>query len=160
MPGATMPTYMATQVDVLYSERVALRVIDALGLDREGESVRSLASAEAVSLPAVGGSRRLVEVVPWNLAQAAHVDTSVTLAGMLDEELRRHVPMSPRGLQRAGMRVLTGANMPAALVEMAYLTNPEQAASVRGDDFRNAMADALFEAVARFRTYSDEQRTP
>ena len=37
MPGATMPTYMATQVDVLYSERVALRVIDALGLDRDPE---------------------------------------------------------------------------------------------------------------------------
>ena len=131
-----------------------------LGLDREGESVRRRASAEAVSLPALGGSRRLLEVVPWNLAQAAHVDTSVTLAGMLDEELRRHVPMSPRGPQRAGMRVLTGANMPAALVEMAYLTNPEQAASVRGDEFRNAMADALFEAVARFRTYADEKRTP
>jgi succinoglycan biosynthesis transport protein ExoP len=37
MPGATIPSYMATQVDVLYSERVALRVIDALGLDRDEE---------------------------------------------------------------------------------------------------------------------------
>lgn len=37
MPGATIPTYMATQVDVLYSERVALRAIDALRLDRDAE---------------------------------------------------------------------------------------------------------------------------
>jgi succinoglycan biosynthesis transport protein ExoP len=35
MPGATIPTYMATQVDVLYSERVGLRVIEALRLDRD-----------------------------------------------------------------------------------------------------------------------------
>ena len=35
MPGATIPTYMATQVDVLYSERVSLRVIEALRLDRD-----------------------------------------------------------------------------------------------------------------------------
>lgn len=38
MPGATIPTYMATQIDVLYSERVALRVIDALRLDQDPES--------------------------------------------------------------------------------------------------------------------------
>lgn len=37
MPGATIPTYMATQIDVLYSERVGLRVIDALRLDRDPE---------------------------------------------------------------------------------------------------------------------------
>lgn len=37
MPGATIPSYMATQIDVLYSERVALSVIDALGLDRDPE---------------------------------------------------------------------------------------------------------------------------
>ena len=131
--------------------------IYVLGLDDEGDSIRRSANAEAVSLPALGGSRRVLEVVPWNLAQAAHIDKSVALAKMLDEELKRHVPMSPRGTQRAGMRVLTGANMPAALVEMAYLTNPAQATSVRGEEFRNAMADALYEAVARFRIYADEK---
>ena len=68
--------------------------------------------------------------------------------------------MSPRAVQRAGMRVLTGANMPAALVEMAYLTNREQASKARGDDFRNAIADALYEAVARFRAAAIEKPTP
>jgi N-acetylmuramoyl-L-alanine amidase len=58
------------------------------------------------------------------------------------------------------MRVLTGANMPAALVEMAYLTNPEQAGKARSDDFRNSVADALYEAIARFRTFADEKAAP
>jgi N-acetylmuramoyl-L-alanine amidase len=131
-----------------------------LSLDREGERVRRTATADAVSVPALGGIRRTLEVVPWNLAQAAHIDHSATLAQMLEEELMRHVPMSPRAVQRSGMRVLTGANMPAALVEMAYLTNADQAAKARGDDFRNATADALYEAVARFRTYADEKIAP
>ena len=131
-----------------------------LSLDREGERVRRTASAEAVSLPALGGARRVLEVVPWSLAQAAHTDRSATLAMMLDEELRRSVPMSPRAVQRAAMRVLTGANMPAALVEMAYLTNADQASKARGDEFKNAAADALYEAVARFRAYADEKSAP
>ena len=130
-----------------------------LSLDLEGETVRRRANAEAVSLPVLGGGRRMVEVVPWNLAQAAYVDGSAKLAGMLEEELRRRVPMSARAVQRAGMRVLTGANMPAALVEMAYLTNRDQAASARGEDLRNALADALYEAVARFRAAAIEKPT-
>jgi N-acetylmuramoyl-L-alanine amidase len=131
-----------------------------LSLDREGEAVRRRANAEAISLPAIGGAKRTLEVVPWNLAQAAHIDRSASLATMLEEELRRRVPISPRAVQRAGMRVLTGANMPAALVEMAYLTNGEQATMVRTDDFRNGVADALYEAVARFRTLADGKQTP
>jgi N-acetylmuramoyl-L-alanine amidase len=99
-------------------------------------------------------------VVPWNLAQAAHIETSSTFSAMLEEELRRRIPISPRAVQRAGMRVLTGANMPAARVEMAYLTNPEQAGKARTDDFRNSIADALYEAVARFRTFADAKATP
>jgi N-acetylmuramoyl-L-alanine amidase len=131
-----------------------------LSLDREGETVRRTATAAAVSLPVLGGGRRLVEVVPWNLAQAAYIDGSAKLAGMLEEELRRRVPMSPRAVQRAAMRVLTGANMPAALVEMAYLTNRDQAGKARGDDFRNAVADAVYEAIARFRAAAIEKPTP
>ena len=131
-----------------------------LSLDREGEAVRRRRRTDAVSLPALGGGRRTLEVVPWNLAQAAHIETSSTFSAMLEEELRRRIPISPRAVQRAGMRVLTGANMPAALVEMAYLTNPEQAGKARTDDFRNSIADALYEAIARFRTFADAKAVP
>jgi N-acetylmuramoyl-L-alanine amidase len=115
------------------------------------------AVAEGVLLPVLGGGRRSIDVVRWDLAQAAHIGDSAMLAGFLEEELRRRVPMSPRAAQQSGMRVLTGANMPAALVEMAYLTNGEQAAASNGDEFRNSVAEALYEAVVRFRAYAEEQ---
>jgi N-acetylmuramoyl-L-alanine amidase len=66
--------------------------------------------------------------------------------------------MSPRPVQQAPMRVLTGAAMPAALVEMAYLTNPAQAAQAQKDDFKNAVAEALYDAIVRFRTYAEERQ--
>ncbi len=131
-----------------------------LRLDEEGENARAAAEAQAVTLPVLGGGRRSIDVVRWDLAQAAHVDDSAVLAGLLEEELRRRVPMSPRPVQQVPMRVLTGANMPAALVEIAYLTNPEQAGSVNGDEFRNAAAEALYDAIVRFRSYVEEQQAP
>jgi N-acetylmuramoyl-L-alanine amidase len=127
-----------------------------LRLDSEGEQAR-LDVAEAVSLPVLSGGRRSIEVVRWDLAQAAHVDASAVFASLLEEELRRRVPMSPRPMQQGPMRVLTGANMPAALVELAYLSNPEQAAMAKGDEFKNAVAEALYDAIVRFRTFSETQ---
>ena len=126
-----------------------------LSLDQEGETVRRATTRETVAMPILGGGKRPLEVVPWNLAQAAHIDASSTLATMLEQELRSRVPMSPRPLQRAGMRVLTAVNMQAALVEVAYRSNGVQAAQARGDNFRNAVADALYDAIARFRTYAE-----
>jgi N-acetylmuramoyl-L-alanine amidase len=129
-----------------------------LQLDREGEDARRDAVSEAVRLPVLGGGTRPIDIVRWDLAQAAHVDDSAILTGFLEAELRRRVPMSARPVQQAAMRVLSGANMPAALVEMAYLTNPEDESRARGDQFREGIAQALFDAIVQFRAYS-EQRT-
>jgi len=106
-------------------------------------------------LPAVGGGTRPIDVIPWDLAQASHVDDSSRFASMLEEELERHAPMGPRPLQQAPMRVLSGANMPAALVEMAYLTNADQERSVQSAEFQGGLVQAMFDAIVRFRSYRE-----
>jgi N-acetylmuramoyl-L-alanine amidase len=79
---------------------------------------------------------------------------------MLEEELEKHAPMGPRALQQAPMRVLSGANMPAALVEIAYLTNPEQEQAVQSADFQAGVVQAMYDAVVRFRAYLEAQPAP
>jgi N-acetylmuramoyl-L-alanine amidase len=112
-------------------------------------------------LPVLGGGTRRIDVVRWDFAQAQHLESSAALAAMIDEELRRRdVAISPRGVQQAPMRVLTAANMPAALIEIAYLTNPGQSTLTAAERFRNAVGEALFDAVVRFRAYADAQQAP
>jgi N-acetylmuramoyl-L-alanine amidase len=128
-------------------------------LDRDGEAVR-LSSASAVSLPVISGGTRSIEVVPWDLAQANHVEASAMLASVLEQELRRRVPMGQRPIQQGPMRLLSAANMPAVLVEMAYLTNSAQAKAAAGEEFKNAVAQALYNAIVRFRGYLEETSAP
>ena len=71
-------------------------------------------------------------------------------------DLHALAPLLSREIAASDL-VLTGANMPAALVEIAYLTNPDQAAKAKGDDFRNAVADAMYDAIVRFRSYVEQQ---
>ena len=56
------------------------------------------------------------------------------------------------------MRLLAAANMPAALVEVAYLTNPGQEARLATDDFKNTVAQAVLSAIVRFRAWSEESQ--
>jgi len=129
-------------------------------LDREGEAVRQAAAAGAVSLPVLGGGTRTLDVIPWDLAQALHVEGSSMLATLLEEELRRQVPMSQRPLQQGPMRLLSAANMPAALVEMAYVTNTDQEKRAGSEEFKNAVAQALYNTIVRFRAFLEETATP
>jgi N-acetylmuramoyl-L-alanine amidase len=130
-----------------------------LRLDREGEDARRAAQTEAVTLPVLGGATRSIDVIQWDLAQARHVDQSAVFATILEDTLRSaKVRMSARPRQDAPLRLLTSVNMPAALIEMAYLTNAAEQRLVRSDDYQNAMAQGIYDAVLRFRAYLEDQR--
>ena len=131
-----------------------------LRLDDEGEEARRAAETEAVSLPVLGGAQRRLDVIRWDLAQARHVDGSAALAAMIEEGLRAHIPMGASPRRQALMRVLTGVNMPAALIEMAYLTNADQARRAQSDDFQAAVAQGLYSALLRFRSHLEAERQP
>jgi len=122
-----------------------------LALDPEMEEAVRAAEAESLTLPVLGGGSRLIEVVRWDMAQARHLSASEALGRILEETLRTRIPLGPRPIQQAPLRVLVGANMPAALIEMGYLTNESDARKIADSDFQTAVAQAIYEAVVRFR---------
>jgi N-acetylmuramoyl-L-alanine amidase len=121
-----------------------------LSLDRADEEAQKVAASEGVAMPVFGGGTREIDVIPWEMAQTRHIGQSAVLAKLVEEQLRAVVPMSPQPLQQAPFRVLVGANMPAILVEMGYLTNAAQEAQLLGGEFQARIANALTEAIARF----------
>jgi hypothetical protein len=48
--------------------------------------------------------------------------------------------------------VLVGATMPAALVEVGFISNPEEEAKLQADAFQTLMVEALTRAVQRYKT--------
>jgi N-acetylmuramoyl-L-alanine amidase len=83
----------------------------------------------------VGESRRL----------AAEIQRFTLLSG------RRLMPHLPdRGVKSAMFYVLVGARMPAVLVEASFLTQPEEAALLRTERYRQALADGIAEGIVRY----------
>src|SRR5206468_4163228 len=80
------------------------------------------------------------------------------LARIIEQQFRDRVPLSPHVIDRAPLRALESANMPAILVEMGYLTNAEQEKQLTGNEFQNTLVQALVEAALRFRDYLNARR--
>ena len=122
-----------------------------LALDDYGDET-GLADAEGRTVPVVGGGTRNIEVVLWEMAQVQHVAESTAFAAIVDAELRRRVTMSSRTLRQAPFRVLVGANMPAVLVEMGFMSNPAEERQLTSMAFQDSMVQALFQSVVAYRT--------
>ena len=121
-----------------------------LSLERHAEEARRMAEAERTAMPVFGGGQREIDVMLWEMAQARYIEESAELARMVEQELRRVIPMAPAAIQQGPFRVLVGANMPAVLVELGYLSNAAQEQQLRTPEFAGRAGQALLSAIVRF----------
>jgi N-acetylmuramoyl-L-alanine amidase len=117
--------------------------------DKDAAQAASAGGSER--LPTFGGGSRDIEMVPWDLAQTRHIDQSETFAQLLEQQFQNRVPLASRPIDRAPLRVLESANMPAVLVELGYLSNADQAKVLGGDGFQNNAVQAIYDAIVRYR---------
>jgi N-acetylmuramoyl-L-alanine amidase len=130
-----------------------------LSLDEYGERARRDAQPEVTSIPGMSGEKQ-IELLLWDMAQARHLEDSAMLATLVEQQLRARVPMSPRAIQQAPFRVLVGANMPAVLVELGFVTNPAEEAKLTTPDHQGRLAQAIYDAIVLFRQYVEGGRRP
>lgn len=101
-----------------------------------------------------------MDLILWEMAQARHLNESARFAAIVEEELRRRVPMSPRAIQQAPFRVLVGANMPAVLVEMGFISNPAEEQRLASGEYQAQLAAALLDAIVRYKESVDRVGSP
>jgi N-acetylmuramoyl-L-alanine amidase len=112
---------------------------------------------EAVALPAPGGTTRTVELIRWETAQARHLNASAAFAETLEAQLRTRVTMSSRPALDLPLRVLPSLNMPAVVLEMAYLSNAGDEGLVQSGAFQDNIALAIHDSIVQFSSYIEEQ---
>ena len=127
--------------------------------DYNGEA-RQQAALEAELMPAFNGGERRVEMILWEMAQLQHLEDSAALASIVEQQLRARVPMTPAAIQQAPFIVLVGANMPAVLVEMGFLTNPDEEKLLTTPAHQAQLAQAVYDSLVRFRDYVQGGRRP
>jgi N-acetylmuramoyl-L-alanine amidase len=87
-----------------------------------------------------------------------HMADSNAFAKLAQAELAQIVEESSRGVKQAPFVVLMGVQMPAALIEIGFLSNKEDASSLRNKAHRQKIAEALARAVVAFGKRYDARR--
>jgi N-acetylmuramoyl-L-alanine amidase len=75
---------------------------------------------------------------------------SLVQSAMLDKLKRSNKGVKDLGVKQAPFTVLVGATMPSVLSEISFLTNKQDAALLRGNAYRQQIAEALFTGVMSY----------
>ena len=125
-----------------------------LSLEASDELARRAAETENASAPSAPSAAASTDLrlILWDLAQQAYLDESSRFAQAIQEEMNAATGVSNRGVKQAPFKVLVGATMPAALVEVGFITNPEEEAKLQSAAFQTLLVDAITRAVQRYKT--------
>lgn len=85
------------------------------------------------------------------------VDESRDFAGhvqhaMVDKLRSGNKTLKDLGVKQAPFIVLIGATMPSVLAEISFVTNPQEARLLKGNAYRQKIADALFNAIRKYQS--------
>jgi N-acetylmuramoyl-L-alanine amidase len=118
--------------------------------DDESRAVAALENNTLQLEKGVSGQSGL-NLVLWDLAQSAFLKESSDLAEGIQDRLNDTLGVRNRGIKQAPFRVLMGATMPAVLVEIAFISSPEEEKRLRDAAFKDRIADAIAESIRKFR---------
>lgn len=106
--------------------------------------------------PTIEGDLKLIL---WDMAQAEYLAESSQLAETIQQELNSTLGIQNRGIKQAPFRVLMGATMPAVLVEVGFINNPEEEKLMKDGEYQLKIARAIFRSIQKFKSMQEGQTT-
>lgn len=114
------------------------------------DEARRVAMQEGAIMDRAPANDKDVGLILWDMAQAAQLEASSRLASSLHGEISQASLSRSRGVKQAPFRVLVGATMPAALVEVGFITNPEEEKLLFSEAHQVRLVNALIQGLGRF----------
>jgi len=85
-----------------------------------------------------------------DMSTTAQIKDSLKLGGALLGEIGNVGRLHKPRVEQAGFAVLKAPDIPSVLVETAFISNPEEEARLRSDDYQEQLADALMRGIQRY----------
>jgi len=130
-------------------------------LDATDDDARKTAERENMAFGAAAqsfGRDDPLAAILGDLIATEHLQESSEFAKLAQHELSEIGRARSRGVKQAPFVVLMGVQMPASLVEIGFLTNPDEEKGLRSPSRREAIADSLAKAISAFADRYDARR--
>jgi N-acetylmuramoyl-L-alanine amidase len=87
----------------------------------------------------------------FSLYQNAYLDQSLKLADMVQKQFVNKLGRHGRGVKQAGFLVLYKTTMPAALIELGFVSNPQEEDYLLSENGQNQLASGIFKAFKEYK---------
>ncbi len=143
-------------IHVNAAHRTRAQGFETYFLSREPSDSAARASAIRENLSVnLGGLRPKEEdalrAILWDMANTLYLKESSELAQILLDELDKILKVDNRGVKSAPFFVLMGAAMPAVLLEVAFISNPQEEKNLQAEGYKDRVAEALYAGIIRFK---------
>ncbi|MRR20178.1 N-acetylmuramoyl-L-alanine amidase [bacterium] len=93
----------------------------------------------------------------FSLMQNTYLKQSTEFATMIQNQFRDRVGRKDRGVKQAGFVVLWRATMPSVLVELGFVSNPEEEKYLLSEQGQDYLASAIFRAFRDYKQTIDSR---
>lgn len=87
----------------------------------------------------------------FEFMQDKHMEQSVHLASLVQKQFRHTCKRVDRGVHQAGFLVLKASAMPSILVELGFISTPEEERYLNTEEGTNSMAKGIFHAFLNYK---------
>ncbi len=128
-----------------------------LGMARTASALGSMKRENSAANLGSGGPLQLTEeeLLIYELANAGNMAVSERLASMIEDQFRTRAQRRSRGVKQAGFQVLWDLPMPAVLIELGFISNPNEARYMTSEYGQSILASAIFRAIRDFKLEHD-----
>ena len=107
-------------------------------------------SADAVGGLNVRARDAQVQRALLDMSTTAQINDSLKLGSALLGEIGKVGKLHKPRVEQAGFAVLKAPDIPSVLVETAFISNPDEEARLKSDDYQEQLADALMQGIKRY----------
>jgi N-acetylmuramoyl-L-alanine amidase len=146
--------FISVHVNSSYRKGAAGPETFFLSNDATDEEARRLAflenNSENLDNNIESDNQDVIKMILWDMAQTAYLKQSSELAESIQTELNLLWGTTNRGIKQAPFKVLTGVACPAVLIEVAFLSNPQEERKLLTDEYQVKVAEAIYRGMTNF----------
>lgn len=97
--------------------------------------------------------------IMFEFIQSANMERSIELARFIQRSVCSNVGRNDKGVHQAGFLVLRETSMPSCLIELGFITTPEEEDFLNTEEGQASMAEAFYNAFVKYRKKYEPQWT-
>ncbi len=124
--------------------------------DKEAQAVANRENSVIAMEERTAEIEQLTRIL-WSLTMNKFMNESSILCAFINSSVIEKTDLLNRGVKQANFHVLRGARMPAALVEIGFISNKQEERLLNSRRFKNRMAEAIMLGVKKYRDWLRNQ---